>query len=157
MRDEETVKRIPTLLVIVALLALAGGAYAALAASGGASGGGAPQRKAAARRTRLTAHGHIRGLYPGAARKMRTTVRNRAGRGIRVKWIKTRIRSASASCAAGNLVAKRKHLRVPRIGAHGVRRLGIRIRLRGTAPNACQQARWPLRFKIKARVRGGHR
>ena len=107
--------------------------------------------------TRLTAHGHIRGLYPGAARKMGTTVRNRLGRGIRVKWIKTRIRSASASCAAGNLVAKRKHLRVPRIGAHGVRRLGIRVRLRGTAPDPCQHTRWPLRFKIKARVRGGHR
>jgi hypothetical protein len=110
---------------------------------------------------RLRAVGGVRGLYPGGHGPVWVRVRNPFDDRVRVRWIRTRVKDAGSSCSRDNLVARRsrglrqlrggawRHVRVP---PHQARRVRVRIRMRRGAFDACQGARFPLRYRVKVKA-----
>ena len=103
-----------------------------------------------AERNLLLVRGHVRRLYPGAERRMRVRLTNRAGDRLWVRGVRTVIRRGGPGCSA-------KNLRVPRyrgnisIGPRRTRVVRVRVAMRGNAPDACQGRRFKLRFHARAR------
>jgi hypothetical protein len=96
----------------------------------------------------LVVRGHVRGLYPGARKRIRVVVRNRANMVVLLDGLYVRVTDASASCAAANVRVRRFRGSKP-IPAGGHRRFRLRVRMRASAPNACQGARFPLMFTTR--------
>lgn len=153
-------RRAPTYLVIVALLALAGGAYGAL---GGVVGDHSALQSAQAKRhhaSRLGISGHVKGLYPGDPRRIKVQLKNRRPHRVRVRWIKAKARHGASGCSTHNLRSPKRryqgrgHTLVMR--PRGTRQTGLRIKLRGNAPEACQRVRFPVRFHAELRVNAKH-
>jgi hypothetical protein len=94
----------------------------------------------------LTIRGHVRGLYPGAHKKVRLVVRNRSRRALQVRSIRTRVRNAGPLCSGKYVRVDRFKGRV-RLGPGRWRRVFVRIRMLETAPDACQRAKFPLEFR----------
>lgn len=135
------------------LLVLATGtlAYAALAGRGGESLRGA---EAAGKSTpQLRATGKVRGLYPGATKRMKVGVRNRYPDPVRLGFVRTRAADANPGCTRKNLSIRPRTPTQKGIPAGKRRRVRVAVTMLATAPDACQGARFPLRF----RVRGGRR
>jgi hypothetical protein len=142
------------LTIQLALAATLMGAAIAYAADLGPLDGGQPDRSRAQehRGAKVKIHGHVRSLYPGARKRMRVTVRNRHSRPVRLRQLRTRVLDAGPGCSRGYLKVRRfKRRRY--IPPHARVRVRVRARLTLSAPDACQGARWPLRFR--AGVRGG--
>jgi hypothetical protein len=109
----------------------------------------------------LRGHGQASGFYPGGHNPVWVRVRNPFGHRARVRWIKTRVGDARPDCPADNIVARRSrglrqlpngkwhHVRIP---ARKWGRVRVRTRMRSRAPDACQGASFPLRFRIKVKV-----
>jgi hypothetical protein len=146
-------------LVLAAVLALGALAYAALG-----QGGSDQVADAAAPDTPgLRGHGEASGFYPGLHQPLWVRVRNPLDDRVRVRSIRTRVGSAGPGCSSDNLVARHsrglrqlrrgnwRHVRIP---PHGSRRVRVRVWMRPRAPDACQGATFPLRFRIRARVWG---
>ncbi len=139
------------LAVVAALLAAAVGAYAALGGPSRAS----PARAGSDGRAPVRVTGHVTGLVPGASAHLRGRVRNRTGDPLRVVWVKARVRSASPACDRVNVRTKRIRPRYV-VAAHATRRLRIPVRMKAWAPDACQGALFPLRYRARvARVGPG--
>ncbi len=111
----------------------------------------------------LRAEGHVTGLYPGRHRPVWVRVRNPFDRRARLRWIRTRVSDAGPGCSQGNIVPRRSrglrqlksgHWRHVRIPAHQTRRARVRLRMRARAPDTCQGATFPLRFRVKLKVWG---
>jgi hypothetical protein len=98
----------------------------------------------------LRVSGSVRGLYPGAHLRLRLTVRNGRGFPIRVVSLKVRVGNASRSC-------RRRQLRVGRlrrplvVRAHRSRRTALPVTMLRSAPDACQGAVFPLKFRASGR------
>ena len=123
----------PSIATVTVALVLLGAAFAS--AKGGAlvdafGGSSAPQPRSASNATvRVAVGGHVVGLYPGAARKMRTTVRNGYDHPVRLRSIKVKVGPGASGCAARNLrVGQIRHGRrvVPRRHSATV---GLRVRM----------------------------
>jgi hypothetical protein len=108
----------------------------------------------AANPIRVKVSGHVAGLYPGARRRMPTTVRNDYGSPVRLDSIRVRAAAAGPGCSAGNLRVRgfRGARRV--IGGHRATRVPVRVAMLASAPDACQGARFPLRFRAHVSGRG---
>ena len=136
------------------VIALFAGATAIAALSAGHSDGG---RRASAAAPAQQGHGHLRvhgkvhGLYPGSLKWMRVRVRNTSHHPLRLRWIKARARDAGPDCTRENLKLRRQRRPSVRLAAHSRRRVTVPVRMVPMAPDACQGAIWPLRFKVKAR------
>ncbi len=147
-------------LVIVVLLALAGGAYGALGVVGGDHGALQSAQAKKHHASRLGISGHVKGLYPGDPRRIQVQLKNRRPYRVRVRWIKAKTRHGASGCSANNLRSPKRRYRgrghrlVMR--PRGTRQTGLRIKLRGNAPEACQRVRFPLRFHAESRVNGKH-
>ena len=102
----------------------------------------------------LRVHGKIADLYPGARKKLPIRVRNTSGRAARVRAVRTTVRDASPDCSGANVHVKRKRRRHRWLPAHSWRRLWLRARMLPGAPDACQGARWALRFRVRVRWQG---
>lgn len=130
--------------------AAAAAAVAATALTGAAATGvlRSPQAK---RGPALVLRGHVVGLYPGARKRLVVVVHNRSRRTLRVRAISVRVRNASRRCRAGNIhvTASKRPLRI-RPG--GSRRVALTVAMRGTSPNACQGAVFPLAFRSRVDV-----
>jgi hypothetical protein len=96
----------------------------------------------------LVVRGHVRGLYPGASKRIRVVVRNRSQVVVLLERLGVRVGDASRSCAAAN-VRVRGYKGSQPIPAGGHRRLRLRVRMRASAPNGCQGARFPLTFTTR--------
>jgi hypothetical protein len=138
------------LALVAALLA----ATVAYAAERGPLGAGSAERSQAHGPPHATvkARGHVGGLYPGADRRMRVTVGNRDSRPARLHRFRTRVGNANPVCTDGYLRVRQVKHPQRRIGPHRSILIRVRVRVRPSAPDACQNARWPLRFR--ARLRG---
>ncbi len=136
----------------IAVLGLLAGAVAAYAELGV----GDPAAKRAGHRPAVRIRGHVDGLYPGVKTVLHAKARNRSHRPLRLLRVKTRVGSPSAACDRVSLRAKRIRPRVV-IGAHHRRRLRIPVRLRASAPDACQGAAFPLRYRARVKVARSHR
>jgi len=144
-------RRLIPYLIIAALLAGSVVAYGELASPGTHS----PTAKAAGKNShRLRVHGHIQGLYPGAAQRLRVKVRNGYRRDIVVRKVRAIVGDGGPGCTRQNLWTKRFRGH-RRIRAHKSRRVSLPIGMQAGAPQACQGARFPLRFR--ARARAAHR
>ena len=89
--------------------------------------------------------GRVQGLYPGAGRGLRLMVVNRTEDRMRVTAIRARVGDANAGCESTTLVPTsfRGSMWVP---ASSIKRLRLPIRMRVSAPDACQGARYPVAF-----------
>jgi hypothetical protein len=128
----------------VALLAAAVGAYAAF------TGTGASERLGPIDGPPVRITGNVTGLYPGATTLLNATARNRTDRPVRLGWVKTRVRNPVAGCDRLDLHAA--HIRPATvIPPHGVLPLQIPVTMAATTTDACQGARFPLRFLARTR------
>ena len=103
--------------------------------------------------SQLRVSGHISGLYPGARKSMRVTVRNGLDYPVRLLWVRADAAHAGPRCPGATVITGTARPRV-RIRPHAARAVGLSIAMRGDAPNACQAATFPLRFSAQARVQG---
>jgi len=137
-------RAITAALAAALLLAVAVGAYAAL----GGSPSAPSSQRADHHRPAVRIKGHVDGLFPGVPAKLRARARNRAPRPVRLVWVKARVRSPAPGCGRKYLRTKRaKPRRV--IPPHRKRRVRIRVKLRGSAPDACQGVRFRLRYRAR--------
>jgi hypothetical protein len=133
----------------VAALASAGAAYAAL--SGNERQRPATASAASSKRARVKIAGHVENLYPGATSRLRLTLRNRSARRVRVRWVKAWVLDASPECMAANLsVPKRTRLK-KKIKPTRRKRFAMWATLADSAPESCQGAKFPLRYKAKTK------
>lgn len=138
-----------TRIIQLALVAALMAAAFAYAAEGGPFGSGSVERSQARGQAHSTvkARGHVGGLYPGADRRMRVTVRNGDSRPARLRRFRTRVGNANSVCTGGYLRVRQLKRPQRRIGPHRSILIRVRVRVRTSAPDACQNARWPLRFR----------
>ena len=89
--------------------------------------------------------GHVSGLYPGVRKHMRVVVRNPESFAVRVTRVTAGVSNASRACRARNVrIVRFTGSRT--IPGHGRIRIYLPTRMRRRAPNACQGARFPVRF-----------
>ena len=93
----------------------------------------------------FTLRGHVRGLYPGARRKLSIVAHNLTGRPLRVRSISTRVHDARRTCRARNVRVGRYHGTL-RLRTHQWRRVSVRVRMLRSAPSSCQKAVFRLEF-----------
>jgi hypothetical protein len=89
--------------------------------------------------------GSVENLRPGGSRPMVLTVRNPNSVAISVRSVTVAAGAAGPSCPASALTLPRwtGRLTVPK---RGTATLSVDVALEATAPDACQDARWPLTF-----------
>jgi len=138
-----------TRVIQLALVAALMAAAVAYAAERGPFGSGSVDRSQARGLAHSTvkARGDVVGLYPGADRRMRVSVRNRDSRPARLRRFRTRVGNANPVCTDGYLRVRQLKRPQRRIGPHRSILIRVRVRVRPSAPDACQGARWPLRFR----------
>ena len=114
----------------------------AVAATSGASDG-APVTAAAT--PAFTIHGSVSALYPGAAKHLTLVVTNNESFAIVVTSISTTVADASPTCVHTyfSVAAFSGALRVAAKHSASVK---VTVTLKHSAPNACQGARFPLRY-----------
>jgi hypothetical protein len=90
--------------------------------------------------------GAVKGMYPGRVRKLRLRIRNPLDRAIRVRSIRARVRRPHRGCPAKAITIRRwrGHLR---IRPHRGRTVRVKVKMKRRAPNACQGARFPIRYR----------
>ncbi len=90
--------------------------------------------------------GHVENLAVGGSRPMVLTVQNPNSVAIRVTSLTVSASAASSACPASalNLPQWTGSLLVPEKG--GTASVTVTVGLKSTAPNACQNARWPFAY-----------
>jgi hypothetical protein len=139
-------------LALTALLVSGTVAYATLQGDGSRE----PARAASAAKhgRLLKTSGRLAGLYPGAERNLPVRVHNLHRHAVRLRWVKARIGDASPSCSRQNLEVDTARPTGIRMRPRSKRVLRMKVRMLTSTPEACQGARWPLRFEAKARGHG---
>ncbi len=135
-----------TACALVLLLSAAAFAYANL------TGHEAVHHQAKKRRA-LTVSGSVENLQPGVPTVLNAMVRNNLPKRVRPRSLKVKIGDASAACPRSMLYAQpvraRKSVRPRR-----TRRIPITVTLLATAPDECQNASFPIRYRVRARTPG---
>ncbi|MDQ4094713.1 MAG: hypothetical protein M3174_00685 [Actinomycetota bacterium] len=91
-------------------------------------------------------------MTPGAAGALRLRLTNPHPYTIKVTSLSVRASTSSKpGCVANVLEVARKKKVSVRVPARGRATTLYPIRLKPTAPSACQSARWPLKFQGEAR------
>ena len=101
-------------------------------------------------------NGHITGLYPGNEAILRVRSHNRTTEPVRLMRVRAKVRKANAACGKEYLKIRRAE---PKRVIPPHRRIEVRmkVRLSPLAPDACQGARWPVRFRARAVTLTGER
>ena len=119
-------------------------AGATILTGAGALGSLGPDHKGAKRS--FTLGGHVRGLYPGAHRKLSIVVHNLTGRPLHVRTIRTRVHDARRTCRARNERIAR-YRGTLRLQPPQWRRVSVGVRMLRSAPSSCQRAVFRLEFQ----------
>lgn len=119
---------------------------AALVVSGAAALGALGPSRPETPKGGFTIRGHVRGLYPGARKKLQLVVHNRARHAIELRSIKTRVHDARPGCSAKYLRVDRFRRRL-RLAPRSWRRVSVRARMLKSAPDACKRATFVLEFR----------
>jgi hypothetical protein len=145
--------RISALRLGIALVLISGTvAFASLSADGQRAE--APAAKAAGKGApHIRARGKVNGLYPGAVKKMRVRIRNRFPDPVRLRYVRTKARDAGPGCGMENLVVPAKRRTRARIRPHSRRTVKVKVKMVADAADACQGARFPLRFRVRGKRR----
>ena len=136
-------------LALVVVLASVAAASASIAGVGGGGGGdiGAPAKRGA----HLRVHGTVVGLYPGARKKLHVHVRNTSPRSMQLRALRTKPSDASAACARDYLHVKRMKRSRARVPGNSRTTVNVSVRMAASAPDACQGASWPLRYRVRVK------
>jgi hypothetical protein len=96
--------------------------------------------------------GSVEGLYPGARRTMRVTVRNPFARAMRLLSVHATAGRGGRLCSGRNIAVRpfRGRLRIPARRRRVVRLL---VAMEPTAAEECKRARFPVRFRGRAVLR----
>lgn len=93
--------------------------------------------------------GRVRGLYPGLTKAMRIRIRNPHPFAIRVKRLRILVDDPSPTCSASTLRIAR--VRPPRpVPARRSLKILVPVTMAPSTPDACMDARYPLRFSGRA-------
>lgn len=92
--------------------------------------------------------GRVRKLYPGARKTMTVRVRNPHGYAIVVRELGVRVRKSDHAGCGRRWVRPKRVVRLSLlVPARSRARASLPVRMRPAAPDACQGARWRLRFR----------
>jgi hypothetical protein len=96
--------------------------------------------------------GSVDGLYPGARRAMKVTIRNPFRRRLELVSVRASVGRARRACSGANLEVRpfRGRLRIARRQRRVVRLLAT---MAPTAAEECKRARFPLRFRARGVLR----
>ncbi|HEY7136164.1 MAG TPA: hypothetical protein VIB48_13965 [Acidimicrobiia bacterium] len=97
----------------------------------------------------FTLTGDVAGLFPGGTRNLQVRITNPTNTAMRVTTVTVTVHDASVACRAPNLVAD-SYTGKAYVGRHGATSVTIPVRMVRTAPNACQNATFPLVFRAEA-------
>jgi hypothetical protein len=113
---------------------------------------GATDTDSVAKRGRvLSVKGHAEGLYPGASVPLPVRIRNRSPHELMIRKIKVRAGAPGAACSGAYVSARAPKPTRIRMRPHSNARAALSLRMLLDAPDACQGATIPLRFKVRAR------
>lgn len=102
------------------------------------------------RNSALSVRGSAKRLYPGATVTLPLTVRNSTRYALRLSNVRVTVRNPRRGCSRRYL--KVKKLRTRAYVARGrSKKVKVRVTLSRAAPDACQAARFPLRYRVSAR------
>jgi hypothetical protein len=93
----------------------------------------------------FTVKGHSKGFYPGRTHPMRVTVTNPNPFPIVVTRVAASVTSATSGCPSKSIKIKPWHGRA-RLARRGHRRMKLIVRMLPRTPDACQGARFRLRY-----------
>jgi hypothetical protein len=98
----------------------------------------------------VTITGSVENLQPGMSTVMIAHARNNTGHRVIVRKLRLKVRDASAACPRTMIRTKtlRRRNALPQ---RRIRTVPIQITLVDGAPDACQQAIFPIRFTARAR------
>ena len=133
---------IATACAVFILLCAAAFAYASL--SGSPDVDKAPRKQKA-----LTISGSVENLQPGLPTKLNAVVRNRSRYQLRLRSVQAKVGDASPACPRSMLLTRAVRLRGV-LRPHQSRTVPLSVTLVATAPDACQNATFPLRFRARA-------
>ncbi len=122
----------------------------AVAAANGVLGSKKPSQPPLLERQspKIQVKGKVKGLYPGSTRTMKVKVANRSRQKVRLVSIRARRQAASAACSKKNVKAKRFKGRT-RLPARSKVKVPLIVRMKPTAPDACQGALFPITFRAR--------
>jgi hypothetical protein len=127
-------------------------ALSALALPGGRTGGIAYKGGSASLRSSespLRVHGRAKRLFPGVSRRLKLTLVNRGESRLAVRSVRIHVGDARLNCGAANLAVHDRRLKFA-VAPHSSRSVKFTLRMRAGAADACQGARFPLKFRAKA-------
>jgi hypothetical protein len=134
----------------IALVLLSGTfGYAALSADQGANDRGA--LAAGKSKPRLKAKGTVADLYPGATKPMKVRIRNNYREPVRLTSLKTKVLDASPTCLRENLTVTRNSKSKGVVRPRKRRKIKVLVTMLPTAPDACQGAQFPLKFRVRGK------
>ncbi len=116
-------------------------------------GPGSDRPTAARKAPALKITGHVNGLYPGRAKRIRLRIKNRSNSPLVVRSIKAKVKKKPrAGCKKKNLRLKRRRMRT-RVPARRTRRTRLNVKMITDAADACQGAKFKLRYRAKVHGR----
>lgn len=105
----------------------------------------------AARARRFKIAGRVTGLYPGARKSMRLKIANPNRYKIKVSRVTVAIKDSDIPGCTREWVKPKRRLRLSLLVPARARAfVKLPVTMSAAAPNACQRARWPLRFSGRA-------
>ena len=131
--------------------ALAGGVVAYADLTGPGAGDPAPRTEQ--HNPAIAIKGHVKGLYPGAQKTLRARARNKAPYAVALRSVKAKVKKAGPGCPR-KAVSTKPSKGQRTIPAHRSRRIEIRVKMKASAPDACQNATFRIRFRARAFATG---
>ncbi|MGH2786323.1 MAG: hypothetical protein ACRDJV_00250 [Actinomycetota bacterium] len=108
-------------------------------------------RTTASAKPRFAVRGSVKGLYPGKRKPMKLKIKNLQRYPIKVKNLKVKVgRSTKRGCSKRWIRPKRQMRISLKVPARARAFVSYPVRMPKKAPNACQGARWKLKYKGKA-------
>ena len=89
--------------------------------------------------------GHVKGMYPGRHRRLVVQISNPQRRAIVVTSITATVGRAVTGCKGSN-IRVRRFAGAKRVPARGHAKVRLRVRMLSRAPDACEDARFPVVF-----------
>lgn len=102
----------------------------------------------------LGIRGHVRGLYPGASKKLRLRLANRHRFAVRLDSIEIKGGAGATACPPENLEIGSPQPHEKRLPPTSRRTVRASVKLRPSAPDSCSGAKLPLHYRAHAHRTG---
>ena len=97
--------------------------------------------------TSFTVRGSVKGLYPGARKRLTLKIKNPQRYPIKVKVLEVKVRKSYKRGCTRRWVKPKRRVKISmRVPARSRARVAYPVKMPKRAPNACQGARWKLKF-----------